>query len=103
VTPTTVNPDLERRANADADRLLDVVVELHEDTAATQSMESLRESFEHAKQPVVDTIAKAGGEVTGDAWLNRTLRAQVPGRALKELSDLDAVRALDVPHTLTAD
>jgi hypothetical protein len=102
--PTIINPELERRAQGeDAEKLLDVIVELHQDPDEEQSATQLRESFSRAKEPVSDAIAQLGGAVTGEAWINHTLRARVPAQSLESLSDLDAVRALDVPHEITPD
>jgi hypothetical protein len=102
--PTIINPELERRAQGeDADKLLDVIVELRQDPDQEQSATHLRESFSRAKEPVSDAISRLGGAITGEAWINHTLRARVPAYSLESLSDLDSVRALDVPHEITPD
>src|SRR3954451_16829657 len=94
-----IHPDLERKARSGAgDELLDVIVELHQDPAAEPSAAQMRESFSQTKKPVEDVISELGGTVTGDAWINYTLRAKVPAGGLAKLSGRAEVRALDVPH-----
>ncbi|MBN1609257.1 MAG: hypothetical protein JW940_21685 [Polyangiaceae bacterium] len=100
----TVTAALEQLAGSrDATELLDVVVELRQDPAAAESVDQLRRSFGQMRVPVEKTISDLGGTVTGEAWINHTLRAQVPARGVSELSRVGTVRALDVPHQLEAD
>lgn len=102
--PPIIHPALERRASSEAaDNLLDVVVELYQDPSQEATADAMRESFRQAKKAVADTIAALGGRVVDEAWINSTLRVRVPASALKQLSDLDTVRALDVPHDLIPD
>jgi hypothetical protein len=89
-----------RMRQDDADPLLDVIVELAPD-AADGSMPEAREAFEKAVEPVSSTIRQYGGEVTGGAWLNRTLRAKLPAASVHALTGLHEVAALDVPHRVT--
>ena len=101
---TIINPELEQLArNEDDDKLLDVVVELHESRSDEPSAAQMRESFSRVKEPVAEVVSELGGAVVDEAWINHTLRVQVPVRALTQLSHLDTVRALDVPHRLTED
>jgi hypothetical protein len=103
-SPTIINPELERRAHTESgDELLDVVVELYQDPNDGQSADQMRESFSRSKEPVGQTIAELGGSVTGEAWINHTLRARVPAHGLTKLSNLDSVRALDVPRRIVPD
>jgi hypothetical protein len=88
---------------AGGDGLVDVVVELGEDPQAAKTAPALRESFESAAAPVSDTIAALGGSVTDKAWINRTLRAQVPAARLPELSQHEYVNALDAPRAIEPD
>jgi hypothetical protein len=104
-----ITDDLKTKAKQASDEdLLDVVVELHGEnpTPSAGGMEGLaavKEAFQRDASPVAGTISEHGGEVTGQAWINRTLRARVPARALKELSKLNAVAAVDAPRMLQAD
>jgi hypothetical protein len=99
---TGLSPDLVQTVAAQkGDELLDVVVELHPDDADAASIAGARDSFERAKQPVAELISQVGGSVTGEAWINHTLRASVPANALQVLSGLDQVDAVDVPHPIT--
>jgi hypothetical protein len=99
-----ITPALEDRAQQESDDgLLDVVVELVPDSAAAPTVPAKRESFESAAAPVEVEISRLGGAVTGKAWINRTLRAQVPASRLSELSASEYVTALDVPHQITAE
>jgi hypothetical protein len=101
---TGVTPELEQLAGSqEAEDLLDIVVELVQVPAAAQSVEQLRQSFGSMRAPVDKTISELGGTVTDEAWINHTLRARIPARGLRELSQLATVRALDVPHKLEAD
>jgi hypothetical protein len=90
-------------SEAGGDGLVDVVVELSDDPQAEKTVPALRESFETAAEPVTETIAALGGAVTDKAWINRTLRAQVPAARLPELSDHAYVSALDTPRRLETD
>ncbi|HWG09250.1 MAG TPA: hypothetical protein VN672_09605 [Solirubrobacteraceae bacterium] len=89
-----------RMREDDADPLLDVIVELASDPA-DRSIPEAREAFEKAVEPVSSTIRRYGGEVTGGAWLNRTLRAKLPATSVHALTGLHEVAAIDVPHHVT--
>ena len=97
-----VTPELQARAG-DADELLDIIVELHDRNGGEQSVTALREAFSHTAAPVVERISNLGGEVTGEAWINQTVRARVPAQRVYELADLEEVSAPDVPHAIEPD
>ena len=90
---------------------VDVVVELSPGSAPEPSrklsrqerVSFLKEMFSRDAGPVEEIIEKTGGQVTGRAWINQTLRATVPAEALKQLSKLEQVGSLDVPHRLESD
>ena len=92
----------------DASDLLDVIIELHQnkDTEApenqsrTERIANLKESFSRNVAPLEETIRSIGGEVTGQAWLNQTLRVRLPADKIRLLSDYDQVAKLDLPHLL---
>lgn len=98
-----ISPELGSRVASDGNSVLDVVVELGPDTQDAPTAPKLRQSFELAAEPVTSTITNLGGEIVGKAWLNRTLRAKIPAQRLAELTGLDEVALLDVPHGLTPD
>ena len=60
----------------------------------------VRDAFRHDATPLEHAITAAGGTVTGEAWINQTLRARVPVEALSTLASLDEVVSIDLPRTL---
>jgi hypothetical protein len=102
VADPKITPELESRAREeDDDALVEVVVELAEPSSEQASMDELKAAFRESAEPVAEAIAGLGGEVQGEAWINRTLKARVPARGLSDLSNIETVAALDVPHGLT--
>jgi hypothetical protein len=109
-----LTPDLAAQlAQADADDVLEVILELEPKSeppaAAPQSREEQialrKEAFNHYVAPVEEAIHEAGGEVDPDgrAWINQTVKARVPAKGIEQLSELEKVAALDVPHRLEPD
>ena len=104
----TLNEELE---NAKASDLVEVVVELRRGGTVTpdqnvpraERITALRESFDREVAPVEEIIRRAGGEVTGRAWINQTVRARVPAQKVKELASDERVQAVDVPHAVAPD
>ena len=88
---------------AESSNLLDVVVELAGDDPEAADMAAAKAAFARAAEPVSEVISAAGGQVLEGAWLNHTLRARVPARALPEVAGIEGVTAVDVPHGLEAD
>jgi hypothetical protein len=72
-------------------------VELGGASRDKSSADALREAFRQAATPVAEAINNLGGEVTGEAWINQTLRARLPAKSVGRLSDVDEVRAVAVP------
>ena len=110
--PDKVTPDLAATlGDAEDDQLLDVVVELADadepgeaptaDRAA--KVAHLKRTFEAHATPLEELIRSLGGEVVANAWLNRTIHARVPARAVDELARAGSVAALDKPHRLDVD
>ena len=94
---------------ASAADVLEIVLELHapgdlEATALPRSraeqIDLKKGAFGRAVAPVEEAIQSVGGEVTGTAWINQTLRARVPAEGVSQLSDLDVVAALDTPNII---
>lgn len=102
-----LTPELSARAaSAGDDQHLEVVIELDAGDVpgpGRASIEGRRSAFELEAQPLERAVVAAGGKVLGTAWLNRTLKAQVPAGSLRALSELRNVKALDVPHALHID
>jgi hypothetical protein len=105
VAGSKLTPELSARAaGAGADQHLQVVIELDgHDAGARGSIEGRRSAFELEAQPLQQAVVAAGGKVLATAWLNRTLKAEVPAGSLRALSELHIVKALDVPHALQID
>jgi len=70
-------------------------------TSRLDKVRALKEVFARESVPVTAAIEELGGEVTGSAWVSQTVRARVPARGLDELSRLDSVTLLDVPHRMS--
>ena len=91
-----------------ADELIDIVLELAP-TEATPAVDkrakvaALKAAFDRVSQPIVEAVHNLGGEVTGRGWINRTLRARVPAKALGLLSTSAAVASVDAPRKLQAE
>lgn len=69
----------------------------------TERIAAMKEAFFIRANPVADGIAGLGGEVTGQVWLDQTVRAKVPAGKVDAVSRLDGVAAVDLPRTLTAE
>ena len=66
-------------------------------------MEGQKQGCRTAAEPVEKQILSAGGEITGAAWINRTLRARVPARSIRKLCKESTVTAVDVPRAVEPD
>ena len=105
-----VTPDLAGVLDkAPDDDLLEVVVELTDPDDApaeapadrSQRIARMKESFHAQATPLEESITSLGGEVLGKAWINRTIHARVPARAVPELARAGSIAAVDTPHGLT--
>jgi len=102
---------LERLEKPDAFEMLEVVIELRSpDEAKTKTAQSraekiaaMKENFLQAVAPVEEAVRSIGGELTGQAWINRTVRARVPTHGVKKLSEQDQIAKVDVPHAIKQD
>jgi hypothetical protein len=106
--PDKVTPDLAAAVDeAKDDDLLDVVVELEvtpgEAPAADRAAKiaHLKRTFEAHATPLEELIQSLGGEVVEGAWLNRTIHARLPARAVRDLARAGSVAAVDKPRGLT--
>lgn len=97
----------EYAAAAGPDNHLSVVLELNQtasktpsDGSPTQRMQQLRQSFEEQAKEMKKAIESMGGQVTGEAWLNATISAKLPPKALEAIGREENVQRIDVPHLL---
>ena len=86
-----------------SDDLVDVVVELDGSVHGQNDVAARKSAFAELAKPVSDAITDLGGEVLGEAWINQTLRARVPGSRVRDLSTLDEVMLVDVPREIKPD
>ena len=104
-----------------ASDLVDVVLELHphadlppESGATTRAARAAPQSraekiaakksaFDRSVAGVEEAVRKAGGEITGRAWINQTVRARVPAAAVEQLCRHERVAAVDAPGRLSAE
>ncbi len=95
-----------RLKNVDAADLVDVIVELETPALApssTTSRSAAEAEFTENSAPVTGSIEQMGGKVLGAAWINGTVRAQVPARSVRKLASLRNVERIDVPRGLKLD
>ena len=103
-----LNQVLESKAASD---FVDVIIELHpaeEDDATaaqtrTERIAYAKEAFDRKIVPLEATIKTLGGEITGRAWINDTVRVRVPADKVNLLSGQEEIAKLDVPHSLVRD
>jgi hypothetical protein len=94
-------------ASADDD-VVDVVAELRPIDVPTEGsrshrIEAVRDAFKQDVSGVEDVIVSSGGEVLDTAWINQTLRALLPAKAIPRVAEDDRVLVLDVPHRIEPD
>jgi hypothetical protein len=91
--------------------MVDVVIELRPESepktrqpqSRAEKIATLKENFVRDLAPVEEAVLNAGGELTGQAWINRTVRARVPTECVKQLSEHQQVAKVDVPHAIEQD
>ena len=92
---------------AEEEGMMELVVELHAAPAPAgtraEKMAAMKSSYEAQSKPVIDKVHELGGEVTGQTWLNATMRVSVPKESVASLSDSEQVSRLDVPSAITPD
>jgi hypothetical protein len=104
----------EQLKKVDPSDLLEIILELYPpaEPASMRTMEmqsrsekiaAKKEAFSRNVATVEDAIRKVGGEITGLAWINQTVRARVPAQGVKELSQHEKVVAIDIPHLVKPD
>ncbi|HEV3041655.1 MAG TPA: hypothetical protein VHA33_28075 [Candidatus Angelobacter sp.] len=95
---------------AEGDDWLELIVELaaQDDIGAPAAgraakIAARKEQFARQAKPVADQIRRLGGEITGEAWINGSLRIRLTKKMVPVLSDQDQVVRLDLPHAIQAD
>ena len=102
---------LEALEKSDASELVDVVIELRPENepkaqqpqSRAEKIATLKENFMRDLAPIEEAVRNAGGELTGQAWINRTVRARVPTDCVKQLSEQEQIAKVDVPHAIKQD
>jgi hypothetical protein len=110
-SPEKISQSLaESLQGADAQDWIDLIVELEQPRAAelpgssrAEKIAALKEDFARRAEPVAERIRRMGGEVTGQAWINSSLRARVAKKMVAGLSDEAHVIRLDLPHLIQAE
>ncbi len=104
-----------RVRGVEATDYVDVVVELSPRDALVQepphdrqrsrsdAIRARQDTFERESQSVERIVSSAGGQIVGRAWINQTLRARVPTRALELLTECDEVASIDIARVLEPD
>jgi hypothetical protein len=104
-----LRPELASRAAAVAPHeRLEVVIELTpvavpEGSTRKDRIAAVRSAFDQEADLVRQAITQAGGTVTGEAWLNQTVRAELPRHALLGIAAHRSVVAIDAPYPLQAE
>jgi hypothetical protein len=106
----------EKLEKTDASDLLEIILELgsksesssqqpsaQETRSRGEKIAALKEAFSRDAAPIEEAVRRVGGEVTGRAWINKTMRARVPAQSVKELSQHEEIAALDTPNPLKPD
>jgi hypothetical protein len=101
----------EQLEHPDVTGMLEVIIELHDrdEPAAseTQSRQekiaAWKEGFDREVVPVEEAVKSVGGELTGRAWINRTVRARVPADRLEKLAAQHQIAKIDIPHKIEPD
>jgi len=88
-----------------ADDTVDLVLELQQGTVAAvgdraERIARQKVSFQAMADGVKAIVLQSGGTVEGEAWINCTIKARVPARAIQRLQEADGVVTIDLPHQL---
>jgi len=108
-----LSAELEQRLqSADASSLLEIVVELRPaleeagpagPASRSERIAARKADAERCFAPLEEEILRVGGEVTGHAWINKTLRARLPAKEVLTLCRREEIATLDIPHVLRAE
>jgi hypothetical protein len=100
--------------NTAAGDMLEIIVELDptrgkeilsgsEALSRQERIAKLQEDFTEQCAAVASKIADAGGEILGQAWINKTLKVRVPAGSIDQISDDDEVAVVDLPEKIEAE
>jgi hypothetical protein len=111
--PSKISESLAERLHSSADDdMVELVVELDtpppttapaRESSRRERTTAVREAFETGSRPLESEIESAGGEITGRAWINQTVRARLPKRAVAAVTERREVRRLDTTRRIEAD
>ena len=96
----------QRLDSAAADELVDVVIELapmgdpQSSAPHSEKISARKTRFLADIEPVEKLIADHGGEVVGRAWINKTLHARIPAKAVYSLTQADEIASIDLPRQM---
>jgi len=102
-----ISPALAKAVEA-LDGLVELVVELTTPESAgsgtrAEKIASRKADYASQSEPVIAKILELGGDVSAQTWLNGTILATLPKRAVSSLSEAGQVRRLDLPQSLAPD
>jgi hypothetical protein len=108
--PARITSDLESRVQGlGEEQLVDVVVELRSvdepppEGSRLERIHAKKDAFDGVSAEVERAVRAEGGEVVDRAWINQTVRAKVPARAIPRLALRDDISVIDVPHAIEPD
>lgn len=106
--PAKMTPEVQAVAvdQGRSDDTFEVVLEL--DTARTElsgnraeRIAKLKDLFQRRAAVVKAAVVQSGGTIQAEAWINCSIKARVPGRALATLREIDGIVRIDAPGTIT--
>ena len=112
---TKLTADLSRHLEQTKEsEMLDIIIEVQPERSLNDSLENVnlsrreqilvrQENFAKQSAPVEDAVQQAGGEIVGRAWINQTLKARVPAKSVKKISEHRNIFNLDLPHLIEKD
>ena len=91
-----------------ANDAVDLVLELQQGAIAAvgdraERIARQKASFQALADGVKAIVLQSGGTVEGEAWINCTIKARVPARAIQRLKEADGVVTIDLPRQLHRD
>ena len=102
-----VSSDLEGQVSSCGDDdLVEVVVELKRPpppasgASRQEKIDALKQQFERTSGGVEKDVEESGGTVIDRAWINQTLRARLPAKAVPRLAERDDVELVDLPREI---
>lgn len=113
---TKLTPDLSRQlARTKESEMLDIIIEVRQsDCSLNESLKNEKlsrqeqilvrqKNFDNQSAPIEDVVQQVGGEIVGRVWINQTLKARVPAKSVKKISEHRNISILDLPHLIEKD